>query len=135
MSDLFQLIAGQKNLKILKKALHLLEQTYKIIGIENEDSTTTKKLLNIIETTNHLFDDIGIVSGFSLKSNSPELFHKGCATRVNELKDEQIIFMPNTGKLIHMCHKGDFSLQYLECEKCKKIFRISPKKTTSETPS
>ncbi len=128
MNDLFQLIVEEKNLKILEKALSMLDHAYTTTGIENEDSITTKKLLSITRTTKHLFDNTEIISGFSVNSSFPELFHKGCATPLEKTNNnsDHITFLPILGKLKHMCHKEDFSLQYLECEKCKKVFRITP---------
>ena len=127
MNSLIDIIVNESYLKMIIKSLETVDQLYTNLGIANDDSIKTKQILEIIRNSKQIFGENGIVTALQATSVEPELFHKTCVIILsNNEQNEFPSVLPGRGRMIHKGHAPDGTLFLLECETCKKIFKIIP---------
>lgn len=127
MANLIDLIGNELNLKMIERALEIVEQLYSNLGVTNGDSIKNKQILEDIRNSRQIFGDSGIITANKFTAGEPELYHKACVKVITN--NEQAKFptvTPGFGLLMHYGHAYDGTLYHLECKTCKKKFKIMP---------
>jgi hypothetical protein len=129
MSFLTDLIVTKENLELIQEALETMSADD---TLDKEKSERITALLDIIKKPIHFFSGKGVISAFTIygpnKLHVPELFHLPCVEYLENgnFADKKFpIVLPGRGRLTHSGNPNTGNLFLLECETCKKVFKIS----------